>query len=246
MSEPETPVPTGSDEAGPGDPNLQHLFARLALVESRVRQTVAARRAVDPEPDDPFRGLYVSEDAVARLLADGTPAAVVPDPAEQQRAAEIEQGADRAEAAGADLRLRRLARGFDLLPLDVDVLLVAIAPDIDPRFERLYGYLNDDVTRRRASVGLALTMSGSPEASATARSRFDPDAPLVAGGLMVVEDQDRPLLSRALRVGDRTCRLTCSATTASTPRSPGSSPRDHPRSASTPPTSREPWPVVST
>ena len=39
--------------------------------------------------------------------------------------------------------------------------MIALLPDLDSRFERLYGYLNDDVTRRRASVGLALQLAGA-------------------------------------------------------------------------------------
>ena len=62
----------------------------------------------------------------------------------------IEAEADAAEQAGVDLRLRRLARSFELDPYDVELLLlIALAPDLDPRFERLYGYLHDDVSRRR-------------------------------------------------------------------------------------------------
>lgn len=49
--------------------SLKHLLARLALVESRVRRAVALRRTGDPDPDDAFRGLYLSEAAVDRLLA---------------------------------------------------------------------------------------------------------------------------------------------------------------------------------
>jgi Winged helix domain, variant/ATPase family associated with various cellular activities (AAA) len=182
--------------------SLEHLLARLALVESRVRRAVALRRAGDPDPDDAFRGLYLSEAAVDRLLA-ASPSTLTPDQTEAQRLAEIERTADAAEDSGHDLRLRRLQRSFGLDPLDVEVLLIALIPDVDPRFEQLYGYLNDDVTRRRASVGLALGLCGTPEASAAARSRFGADSPLVAGGLMVIDDQDRPLLSRALRVPDR-------------------------------------------
>ena len=182
--------------------SLEHLLARLALVESRVRRAVALRRTGDPDPDDAFRGLYLSEAAVDRLLAAGS-STLAPDQTEAARLAEIEREANAAEDAGRDLRLRRLQRGFGLEPLDIEVLLIALIPDIDPRFEQLYGYLNDDVTRRRASIGLALGLCGVPEASAAARSRFGADSPLVAGGLMVVDDQDRPLLSRTLRVPDR-------------------------------------------
>ncbi|MCW2570057.1 MAG: ATPase, central domain protein [Frankiales bacterium] len=182
--------------------SLEHMLARLALVESRVRRAVALRRTSDPDPDDAFRGLYLSEAAVDRLLAAGS-STLAPDQTEVEHLAGIEHTADTAEDSGRQLRLRRLQRSFRLEPLDVEVLLIALIPDIDPRFEQLYGYLNDDVTRRRASVGLALGLCGIPEASAAARSRFGADSPLVAGRLMVVDDQDRPLLSRALRVPDR-------------------------------------------
>lgn len=76
-------------------------------------------------------------------------------------------------------------------------------PDLDPRFERFYGYLNDDVTRRRASIGLALQLAGASLLSAEARGRLEPSRPLVRHGLIVVEDAERPLLGRGLRVPDR-------------------------------------------
>jgi hypothetical protein len=191
---------TAGGSTGPG--SLPHVLARLAVVEARVRRAVALRRGTDPNPDDPFRGLYLSDEAVA-LVLDADRAPLAPDAADHERLAEAEAAADAAEAAGADLRLRRLARVFGLTPLDVEILLVALAPDVDVRFEQLYGYLNDDVTRRRASAGLALALCGAPAGSAAARARFAAGSALLAGGLMVVEDTERPLLSRALRVPDR-------------------------------------------
>ena len=65
------------------------------------------------------------------------------------------------EESGAPVRLRPLAQRAGLDELDVDLLLVAVAPDLDSRFERLYGYLNDDVTRRRATIGLSLELCGA-------------------------------------------------------------------------------------
>ena len=61
-----------SDAAAPGI-GLGHLFARVALVEARVRAMVEHRRRDDPAPDDPFRGLYLTDDDVDRLLAARTP-----------------------------------------------------------------------------------------------------------------------------------------------------------------------------
>jgi hypothetical protein len=50
------------------NPSLAHILGRVGVVEERIRALVALRRADDPQPDDPFRGLYLSEEAVDRLL----------------------------------------------------------------------------------------------------------------------------------------------------------------------------------
>ncbi|MFD4000288.1 AAA family ATPase [Streptomyces rubiginosohelvolus] len=175
--------------------DVEALWERLGQVEQRVREAVAARRAADPDPDDPYRGQYLTPEAAARVLE--TRDAFTPVPA-------YGDGEPAGEPSGAEGggRLGELAELFALAPPDVDLLLVALAPDIDPRFERLYGYLNDDLTRRRPTVGLALELCGLP-AAGSGRFRFSPAAPLVAGGLLEIADTERPLLSRLLCVPDR-------------------------------------------
>jgi hypothetical protein len=196
------PTRTGEGQGGGGDPSLIHVLRRLELVEARVRAAVARRRTTDPETDDRFRGLYISQTHVDRLLADRS-APAAPDPAAAKARDEIEAAADAAENEGADLRLRRLARSFHLDEIDIELLLIALAPDIDVRFERLYGYLQDDVSRRRASVGLGLELCGLPSSGGYARSRLAPGAPLVDHYLVLVEESERPVLTRSLRVPDR-------------------------------------------
>ncbi len=184
-----------------GDAGIAHLLARAGIVEDRVRALVELRRRDDPAPDDPFRGLYLTDEGADRLLDPPPPAALLPD--EGVALAVIEDAADRAEEAGEGVRLRRLARDAHLTALDVELLLVALVPDLDSRFERLYGYLNDDVTRRRATVGLALELTGAAPASGVARARLASGAPLLDRGLVEVEDAERPFLTRGLRVPDR-------------------------------------------
>jgi ATPase family associated with various cellular activities (AAA) len=185
---------SSGDSAG-----LAHLFARISLVEARVRALVGHRRQDDPAPDDPFRGLYLSDEDVDRLLEARTPVPARDD----TELAEIERVCDDGEAAGSPSRLRSLQRACGLIGLDVDILLAALIPDLDSRFERLYGYLNDDVTRRRATVGLALEIGAARSTSAIARARLRPGAPLLAHRLVLFDESDRPFLSRSLRVPDR-------------------------------------------
>jgi hypothetical protein len=189
------------------DPSLAYLLGRLAIVEARVRAAVDRRRVDDPDPGDRFRGLYISDAQVDGLLG-GSGTGLVEEAwsaAAVDALAALDRAADEAEAAGRDIRLRRLARAFGLDDDDVELLLIALAPDLDPRFERLYGYLHDDVSRRRASAGLALELAGTGAgvAAGVERVRLGPHGTLVAAGLGLVEDPDRPFLTRSLRVADR-------------------------------------------
>ncbi|EST32538.1 ATP-binding protein [Streptomyces niveus] len=170
--------------------SLRYLLARAVTVEQRVRRAVEARRATDPDPDDAFRGLYLTEENVARLL-------------DEEGARSFPPLGDEPPEDLASSRLTTLATEFGLTPLDIEILLIALVPDLDDRFEAFYGYLNDDVTRRRPSIGLALGLCGSPPADHAARARLAARSPLRAGGLLLVEDLERPFLSRALRVPDR-------------------------------------------
>ena len=185
------------------DPSAGYLRGRLSIVEARVRAAVERRRASDPDRDDRFRGLYISDKHVDRLLSQPDVSPQPPEKSAANRLLELEAQADRAEQSGADIRLRRLARSFSLDQFDVELLLIALAPDVDPRMEQLYGYLNDDVSRRRASVGLALHLCGSPFEEGIHRSRLGPKGRLVEGSLILVEDLDRPFLTRGLVVPDR-------------------------------------------
>ncbi|MFI8088181.1 ATP-binding protein [Streptomyces sp. NPDC086080] len=182
----DTDVGPDSDAAAPSA-GPDAFWVRLGEVERRVREAVAVRRDTDPDPDDPYRGQYLTPEAAARILDEpgglGLPAHGPWQPPE-----------------GSELSM--LARRFGLSPLDLDLLLVALAPDLDTRFERLYGYLNDDLTRRRPTVGLALELCGLAGAS-PARFRLAPGAPLVAHGLVEVTEPERPPLSRVLVVPDR-------------------------------------------
>ncbi|MGW0785866.1 AAA family ATPase [Streptomyces sp. NPDC002913] len=200
------------------------LLERLAGLRERVAFLVEERSATDPTAADPMRGMYLTDDAVRHLLFRNTESAAYPPGADEQDGSatpEPPDGPDGADGpAGTadpsdepdgspapeppdDDRLHWLAHWLRLGPLDTQILLIALAPDLDRTFESLYGYLNDDVTRRRATVALALDLCGVPAHSAAGRSRFHPAARLLARGLIEVEDPERPFLSRSLRVPDR-------------------------------------------
>src|SRR6266511_2817028 len=176
------------------------LFLALQRLNRRIEQAVAAMQSVyGPEAaNDPYRGLYIDHDEVSRLLTD------------EPGAARFQHGSDAEplSAAGAWPRLARLQRAFGLSSVDADMLLIALAPELNPSYERLYAYLQNDVTRRRPSVNLALNLLyASFESKLVARQRFAPSAPLFKYQLLRLvddpADHQPPLLSKYLTIDER-------------------------------------------
>jgi len=201
----------GPDAAGDEVTDVEALMAQLDVLRSRVDALVGHRSAEDPSAHDPMRGLRHTPETIGWLLglpprapmsAPGTAGGANPF-VEEPVCPHLPADAGDPTAGPATRRLALLAHRFGLSALDLDILLTALAPSLDPDFEPFYGYLNNDVTRRRASVALALELSGGSLLDRGSRARFGAGAPLIAGGLLTLEDADRPLPTRALRVPDR-------------------------------------------
>lgn len=151
----------------------------LHIVEGLMRLEVARLRAAGvPVGQDDYRGLYLSEQQIDQLLAA---------PAPDDRATRLAEIATQLDRARADLktlaltatdRLGLLARSAGLDPFEVGCLLMCLALEADLRFERLFAYVQDDVTKRRPRVDLALRLLCPPDQIAAARSSFEADAPL--------------------------------------------------------------------
>ncbi|WP_405956566.1 AAA family ATPase [Streptomyces phaeochromogenes] len=193
--------------------STQHLLAELARLDVLLGRQVRRARRSHREPADEFSALYVTDAEVDALLdstPDPSPTDGEPETgAELDRlSAEIAVRVGQSVRDGVSLRLVALAGLFGLHPVDVEVVVMCLAPEMDRRYERLYGYLHDDMTRRLPTVGLALDMlCADPAARAAARTRFAPSAPLVRHRLVTLtEDSAAPghsLLGHTVRLDPR-------------------------------------------
>jgi hypothetical protein len=99
-------------------------------------------------------------------------------------------------------RWRKLQDAFGLDQLELDMLVIAIAPDVDLRYERIYAFLQDDLTRRRAMVDLTINLLCRTEPERLdARRRYGPAGRLVPLGLVTLEpgeDVSPPLLAHTV------------------------------------------------
>jgi hypothetical protein len=79
-----------------------------------------------------------------------------------------------------DSRLGRLQRQFKLSNFDLDVIFLALALELDRRYEQIYAYLQQDGRSFRPSVNLVLNLLCTDAAEKLKwRSRFSPTAPLL-------------------------------------------------------------------
>ena len=170
-------------------------------------QVAVTRHTFGALADDEYRGLYVGDAEVDALsaLPEDLPTELIM----QRRVLIAERAAISAAMAETEPipPLLRLARLFDLTEFECDVLLLALAPEWDLRYERLLAYVQDDVTKKRPTVDIALRMlCPDPGDRMLARAAFAPDAPLLRHRLVqVLEDTQRhaPLLARFVKIDER-------------------------------------------
>jgi AAA+ superfamily predicted ATPase len=190
-----------------------YLRDALSLLALRLhREVVLTRQLRGAGTDEAFLGLFLSEVEVDRILA-GLHGVTLPrDGRIINLEAEISSLAARIQARmplkESPLRLQRLSTLFDLKPLALEVLLLLLAPEVDNRFGRLYAYLQDDVSRRWLSPGLALRLlPGTDPDDPVGRALFGPESPLIKSRLIYVggagEGLAAPLLDRPLKLDDR-------------------------------------------
>jgi hypothetical protein len=151
------------------------------FLEGRVQAAVQAAVAAGNDPNDSLRGLYISDEQAVSLAAEpGTPT----------------------PGARLDAAVGRL--GLDAL--DSSVLALCVAPELQPRYGRLYAYLQDDVTRRLASPRLAAELlAGEGVHPADVLTCFEPGSRLCSGGAirLVAADATATLADRPVKVADR-------------------------------------------
>ncbi|MEO3872715.1 ATP-binding protein [Nonomuraea sp. B12E4] len=145
---------------------LEQALGLLDRLLGRAVETVLAAYGTDR---DPRRGLYLDPEEIARLVR--------LQPRLPFRATDERSPLDLLDPGS---RPAELAARFRLTGFDLGVLVIALAPELDLRYERLYAFLHDDVSRQRPTVDLALTLlSASPGEKLARLEHFAADAPLV-------------------------------------------------------------------
>jgi hypothetical protein len=207
----ETPQDAAEEpESGPDEVGLRFslhdlkpAFQRLdRLIRQAVGKVVNAQgpNAVT----DAFRGLHISPEEVEQLLER---------PAGSPTLGSGEEPIAQTDETEADSpQMAWLEGAYALSGIEKDIVLVALAPELDLKYERLYAYLQDDVSKKRPTIDLALNLlTGSGQDKLAARKYFSPESALVYHQLIqLIPDPQQthpPLLSHYVKLDEQIVNL---------------------------------------
>jgi AAA+ superfamily predicted ATPase len=162
----------------------EHLSLHLERLDVLLHREILRLRARYQLSLDEFRGLYISDEHVNSLIDqeagyEGETSAVE----ELTERAEVLRTAGDQEVE--DSLWRTLAADFSLSATEQDILLLALAPELDLKYETLYGYLNNDVTRKWPTHDLALRLFAADEKQKVRVRRYlAPQATLYGSSLL--------------------------------------------------------------
>ncbi|MDH5696623.1 MAG: hypothetical protein OEZ00_08525, partial [Dehalococcoidia bacterium] len=171
----------------------EHLLVELKRIEMKLRLQAGKLRAeAGQSRGDKFHDFYISEGEVDAIIA--SPPGI--------------SGEKLSLHQGQLLRLPVLQRLFQLSAFEIDALLVCILPELDLRYQKLYGYLQDDITKKSPTVDLLLhLLCESFEQRAIARRAFLPEAPLMKYHLLRLHNDyipgRTPLPAESLQIDER-------------------------------------------
>ncbi len=186
--------------------NLEHLLEELHRIDLIVRLNLKNMG------QDDFQGLYISEKEINALLQ--TPPYQIrkneildqDNEKIQALASEINIKKNESIKNGKELRLHVLSEIFHLNQFEVDTILICLASELDPMYEKLYSYMNNDVTRKRPTVDLVKKLlCSSIEENIRVREYFSSGSPLIKNKLVYLgnDGQDLPIISRYIKINEK-------------------------------------------
>jgi SpoVK/Ycf46/Vps4 family AAA+-type ATPase len=198
---------TDTSWIGPnGEQRFHGLLSAFRRLDDRLALLLAAAHSSEAELDSQtYPGLTISRSESLQLLGrePGSSAFVLDEGALQT------QLFDPLENDNA--KLTWLAREYELSAFDQDVILIALATELDLRYEKLFAYLQDDITCKRPTVDLVLSLlCPSTRTREARRMHFMPDGLLIRNKLLHLttdSDQGRSMPARQIRLDEGVVNL---------------------------------------
>lgn len=194
--------------------SIEHLLDEFQRIDHLIQSYMNNFMGEQEEYIDELRGLYVSEDEVNTILQNPLSRFhydPISDPEQEHLETitwKINKRREHSIQSGKELRLQLLSDLFHLKPAEIDILLISLASELDLRYEKLYSYLQNDVTKKWPQVDLVIhLLFPSIEERIQGREYFSSDAPLIRNRIIHLVNNDpenmSSLVSNFIKVDER-------------------------------------------
>lgn len=197
--------------------SLDHILDELRLLDFELGLAISKLRKNGGKSIwNEFSGLYISEDEIEGVLkkdAIGIASTHMSNDLRiitqiREMRGKIDERKKQSISLGTQLYLEHISRVLSLSPFETKIIVICLAPEIDSKYEKLYAYIQNDVTKKRPTVGFILELLCRHIADRVEnRCYFLESAPLfkfkVLGfGIESNTNESSYLLSRPLKLSD--------------------------------------------
>ena len=183
---------------------IKEILFLLQRLDLRLEYALATAKITYGESTtkDPYRGLHINSEDVHRSLSHPPGVPLFHPDAETKISTDF---------VPANSRLARLQEQFELSDFDIEIIAIALAPELDSRYDTLYAYLQNDVRSKPPTVDLALNLlCTSAVEKLQRRIHFAPDAPLMRHNLLLLKSDNRTnstFLAQELHLDEQVIRF---------------------------------------
>jgi len=201
--------------------NFEHLNDVLRWLDTliQLRTTTLTLQNQEIPESQTARTVYISPEEVKWLLMQDAMSLAENDMTRELRSElarltnEIDNRVQYSLQAGVLLSLPQLGRLFGLSAFEMKAIVICLAPELNRKYDRLYAFLQDDITCKRPSVDLVLSLLCETQAERWNAFRFfSESAPLRRAALLqIVEDPHSPSgsskLAQFLKLDSQICEV---------------------------------------
>lgn len=201
--------------------SIDHIMAEIARIELKLSlRSISLNHSAEYAKKDKFGDYYISQEEAETIIGVGKlqnkdesiqgrpPEMIRISNSLKQLETEIYEKKEESLSRGIILRLNSLQQLFELSSFEIDTLLLCLLPEIDIKYQRLYAYLQDDVTQKKPTVNLVLELlcKSFPE-MLKSRYIFSTESPLLKYHLVHLNENNfsspTPLIGNSLQIDRR-------------------------------------------
>lgn len=198
--------------------SFEHIQDELKRIDILIHNCIVRLREErrDNTPDE-YRGLFISEEEIDGILNKNKEKyklttrrleTEISQKCIKEFQKKISTKISNGLEEGEYLSLFYLGYLFQLTSFEVDCLLICLAIELDLKYERLYAYIHNDVTKKSPTVDLMLQLlCSTSEERKKVRAFFSSNSALFKYNLIyfpfLKQDGNSPFLSRSLKIDER-------------------------------------------